>query len=432
MFEDYFNDADFNVDSYSTISAAGRMPFIFKDAVDGSNVYCRDLLVASGVSNATLTAKGNIWTSDDIQMDGQNSTIEIGNHPGDRTYYIGLNAFSSLSDPNASSSVINNYPFEGGQSRIIINSNFLIPGVAFYEFDIGPSFAPYNGSRYYKSLESVASRKTQPASTIYGYLNDGSGVIYKDATGDEFELYDITDEVTRKSALRSFINAQGGIKTNVLTNLPSTDVDGYVAGYAPIQHGTSANATWYTDAPDPTEEELPHATINGNEFHDLMTGSDNYLMDVFKLKTQKLGADVPSGSFNNFVDESVLDSLDWPDIIKFNTSGILDINDPANQEGIVYCRGNLTIHDSNPATRDTFRGTIICTGNVTIINSMNIVHDDDKILEKLIYSENMRKFFENGSRGKKVADYMEYSTSSGTRTFPKRYRIREWKEVAGS
>ena len=432
LFQDYFNDDDFNVDDYATTSVAGRMPFIFKDAVDGSNVYCRDLLIASGASSAHLTATGNIWTSDDIQMDGQDSTIKIGNATGsNKTYYIGLNAFSSLTDPNASSSVINNFPFEGGQSTIIINSNFLIPGVAFYEFDVGPSFAPYNGSKYYKSLESVAARKTQPASTIYGYLNDGSGVIYKDAAGDEFELYDITNEVARKNALRSFINAQGGIKTNVLTDLLPSEVDGYVAGYAPIQHGASANATWYTDAPDPTEEELLNATINGNEFHDLMTGSDNYLMDVFRMKTQKLGANVATGSFNDFVDESVLSSLNWPDIIKFTSSGTLDINDPASQEGIVYCKGNLTIYDSNTATPDTFRGTIICTGNVTIRDGVNIVHDDEKILEKLIYSENVRKFFERGGMGKKVADHMEYSTSSGTRTFPKRYRIREWKEVTG-
>lgn len=430
LFKDIFTE--FNVDDYA--SEGETMPFIFKDAVDGANIYCRDLLVASSVNGANLTATGNVWTSDDIQMDGKNSTIRIGSATGGaKTYYIGLNPFSSMADPNASSSVINNYPFEDGQSKIVINSSFLIPGVAFYEFDAGPSFAPYNGSKYYKSLESVAARKTQPTSTIYGYLHEGSGVIYRDVTGDEFELHDIDidDESIRKDALRNFITAQGGIKTNVLTDLLPSEVDGYVAGYAPIQHGADVAATWYTDAPDDTEFELEHSTSNGDKYHTLLVGENNYLMDVFRLKTQKLGADVATGSFNDFVDESVLASLDWPDVIKFTSSGTLDINVAANQEGIVYCKGDLTIYDSNPATPDTFRGTIICTGNVTIQNKVTIIYDESKILDKLIYSENVRKFFEKGSMGKKVADYMEYSTSSGTRTLPKRYRIREWKEVTG-
>lgn len=433
LFEDYFDDGVFDVDDYATIGADGAMPFVFKDAVDAANVYCRDLLVAPSVLNGSLTATGNIWTSDDIQMDGQNSTIRIGNAAGSKTYYIGLNPFSSVLNPNASSSVINNYPFEGGQSKIILNSNFVIPGVAFYEFDQGPAFSPYFNSPYYRSLESVAARKSYPTSTIYGYLSEGSGVIYRDTvTGDEFEVYGINDEMLRRDALRNFINAQGGIKTNVLTDLPHSDVDGYVAEIAPIQHSASDNATLYTNSPDPTVEVLPHSTANSNRYSTLTTGSDNYLMEVFKLKTQKLGANVATGSFNDFVDESVLASLNWPDIIKFTSSGTLDINVAANQEGIVYCKGDLTIIDSDTTSHDTFKGTIICTGNVTIRDDVTIIYDEDKVLDKLIYNENVRKFFENGSMGKRVADYMEYSTSSGTRTIPKRYRIREWKEVTGS
>ena len=84
--------------------------------------------------------------------------------------------------------------------------------------------------------------------------------------------------------------------------------------------------------------------------------------------------------------------MNWPDIIKFTSSGTLDINVAANQEGIVYCKGDLTIIDSDTTSHDTFKGTIICTGNVTIRDDVTIIYDEDKVLDKLIYNENVRKF----------------------------------------
>ena len=128
----------------------------------------------------SLLQYGNLWTMDDIQMDGEQSTIRIGwtKEEDDKTVtdssYIGLSDESSEDDPNTSSSVINNFPFTAAGLRnsvIRLNSNFFVPGVAFYNFfDFFDSPDPAGRTdKFYKSAESVTSRTEKPVAIINAY-----------------------------------------------------------------------------------------------------------------------------------------------------------------------------------------------------------------------------------------------------------------------
>ena len=80
-------------------------------------MYCESLEVAEDVEGATLQVDGNLWTMDDIQMTGNGRPSGSAGQKRKtvktvaKYSYIGLNGESSLRDPNTSSSVINNFPF---------------------------------------------------------------------------------------------------------------------------------------------------------------------------------------------------------------------------------------------------------------------------------------------------------------------------------
>lgn len=450
FFENYFKDSADSLErsfgndltTYTTTGPDGAMPFVFLDGEDRGNVYCNDLIVGvegAPISGASLKVAGNIWTRDDIQMEALGSTIEIGS--GD-TYYIGLNPFSATVNPNESSSVINNYPYDdtgAASSKIVINSNFYIPGVAFYEFATGPSSAMYGGKAYYSSLESIASRNSQPSSLLnaYIYRSDLGGASQTFTNGsDEFELFAPSEALKRRTALRDYISSVGGIFTNVKTDKIS--VDGYVAETALLHHGsTTSPATLYSNNPvDVGGISLPHSTDNFGRFSYFTIGSHHFLMDIFDTKTKKLGTGKPDGGFEHFIDDSVLPSLGINELINVTATGILDLQ--TYNEGIVYCDGNLVIRDSDlNSGSNSFRGVIICTGDVIIqggdaTRNIKIEYDESVIKRKLKYSEGVRKFFEKGTMGEKVEDFVEYSTSSGQKRTPKRYKLKEWREVTAS
>lgn len=416
----YGNDYFFDPTPLSAITisdytgSGGAMPFIFNDASDRGNVYCKSLLVKEGVTDAELFVDGNLWTRDDVQMDGQQSTIRIGNNSATRTNYIGLNPQSGLNDPNESSSVINNFPVkEDGtdNSTIVLNSNIVIPGIAFYEFA---------GGNYYSSAESLTARATTPTEIINAYFADEftaeTHSTFTDQEGVDFELITPTTDalIKKMDALIAFANTYDDIKTNIRTDL--TNLDGYVGGVALIHTSGSTKASIYADR-DPLR--LPHSTQIYPDYNAL--NGANALKDIFELKTRQLGT-TKTGGFSSFIDPSAAVSdleIYTPD------SGTLNLA-AGITSGIVYYDGNLTITGSG-----TFRGVIICTGDVTIqTNSAEIIYDESVISDKLKAHRNVRKFFEKGNSGDKIDAIQEYSSSSGTRTVMKRYKIKYWKEVA--
>lgn len=458
LFAREYRDSISNFNDYTPDKGAGvqNMPFIFKDAVDTGNVYCESVLVEEGVSGAVLTVDGNLWTRDDVQMDGQYSVINIGvvtqtNPAGPkipRYNYIGLNGESDVTDPNASSSVINNFPHgsDGVSNNSIIkmNSNFIVPGVAFYNFFTFPNPSTILND-FYKSGESITARTTNPVPTISAYVYNGVGAhkVYENDLREEFDLVD--DETIANQKVNALIdylerlyNDTGEtVYTNIYTDI--TYPEGYVAGVAMVQPNIGSSAKAYTHNPNPSSfaNSLTAASANLTAFTELSNGatSNFALMNLFSAKTKKLGTYDASDlyhpvtnpttdvcDFDDFVDETI--PVASSEIIRKSSGSTLNVT--GSMSGIVYCDGNLTI---NGTPGSEFKGAIICKGNLTITGNVRIVYDESVILKKLKKSANVRLFFKRGEMGEKLDDLIETSTSSGKRVL-NRYKILSWKEVA--
>jgi len=412
-----------------------NIPFVFKDFADQGNVYCDSLEVAEGVVGASLMVDGNLWTMDDIQMDGQQSVISVGTvDPGEgyakaKYTYIGLRDESSLTDPNKSSSVINNFPFFANgdpNSRITLNSNLLVPGVAFYNF-----FDSDWNDMFYKSAESVTARTEKPVAIINSYM-DPDGRVYYNQDGDEFRLMPEDIDSQRKAVIRFIDGIEAGVYTNIRSSLSAPE--GYVAGVALIEKetgGTPGPATVYTHESDGDGPGTAVALVNSNnnwiEYKDLT--NSNTLFRLHTAKTKMLGRyvgnydpDAEPVSFDELVRKDLMGSLDMPDLYKVEGNGTLDVS--LIGEAIVYCTGDLKITGSGE-----FRGAIICEGNVSIEGNVRIIYDENVIRRKLRNSAKLRDFFSKGEMGQKLFDVEEYSTTGGERIQVKLYRIAAWKET---
>jgi len=419
-------------------AGAGSIPFVFKDSVDQGNVYCESLEVAEGVERATLQVDGNLWTMDDIQMDGQRSLIRVGTTETSggevraRYSYIGLNPFSDKNDPNKSSSVINNFPFFGDgtpNSSIILNSNFLVPGVAFYHF-----YDSDGNNKFYKSIESATARTMNPTSIINAYVDTAGAGGYFNLEGDEFRLIPEENDPQR-NALTQFVYDIDGVYTNVRSNL--TNPAGYVAGVALIEKASGAKATATVYTHNPGMDTPGAVSLDGSNNNQIAFSNVTLENKIFRLhtaKTKMLGKyvgtydpDAAPIDFGDLVQRDMLLSMGLSDIVRIPSGGTLNINPGSGgvTSGIVYCAGDMTIRGDGTE----FKGAIICEGDVTIEGDVRITYDEDVIRRKLRYSEKLRTFFSKGEMGDKLFDIHEYSTTSGERVNVKRYRIPAWKEI---
>jgi len=418
------------------------IPFIFKDCVDQGNVYCDSLQVSEGVVGASLAVDGNLWTKDDIQMDGEQSAISVGTTSEKdgkiiaKYTYIGLNDESSEDDPNISSSVINNFPFtaDGRPNSIIrLNSNFIVPGVAFHNF-FDSDDPDSRRDKYYKSAESVTSRTENPVAIINAYV-DPAGDIYYNQDGDEFALLGIDIGVQTRAVIRFINDVDGGVFTNIRSSL--TEPSGYVAGVALVEKetgGTSGKATVYTREEEINETGAAKALVNSSEnWLEYLSLDNSYMLfRLYTAKTKMLGRYVESYDpdaepiepigFDELVRRDMLAGMGTPDLFRFDGNGTLNVT--TSLEGIVYCTGDLTITGNGE-----FRGAIICEGDVSIKGDVTIRYDESVIRRKLRNSAKLREFFSKGQMGQKLFDIEEYSTTSGERIQVKRYRITAWKET---
>ncbi len=457
----YFYDNAVNdsviISQYAPGGATNQMPFVFFDNIDQGNVYCDSVFVGS--DDVEVNIKGNLWTKDDIQLDANGSTIRIGHAVTDPTgktvpkyNYIGLSAESAIKgggeiNHRASSSVINNYPYTPANmpsSEIVMNSNMIVPGVAFYEFPDGS---------VYMSVESVTSRTSNPVSIINAYLHDPANpseafTPYTNADGVQIDLID-ANLLVKRQRLIDFIKSTkpeyGSLKTNINSDLNPDTIDGYIAGIALVNTNDPSDL-------DPADdvEMFTHEPYVQDDVSKLINSRDNYiafsylynnntLKKIFYSKTRKLGTkgsnvnSTDAVPFSDFLDSTITNPYTYFNgyEIKVVPAGdTLDVN--AVSEGIVYCNGNLTISDNDPTTPSEFRGTIICTGNVTIRDNVRLIYDEFEILEKLKNYYKVRKFFEDISETyfkMKMIDEIDLASDSGERNVVKRLRIKSWKEV---
>ena len=329
--------------------------------------------------------------------------------------------------------MINNFPFTAAGLRnsvIRLNSNFVVPGVAFYNFFDSPDPAD-RSDKYYKSVESITSRTENPVALINAYM-DPAGSIYYNQDGDEFALMGVNVDDQREAVILFIKDLAGGVYTNIRTNL--TEPAGYVAGVALVEKetgGAPGSATVYTHEPEETySEALANASENWLAYREL-TNSEK-LFRLHMAKTKMLGRYVESYDpavgpirFDSLVHEGMLGTMDRSEIIYLDgTPGKDRLTLSGTMEGIVYCTGDLTITGSGE-----FRGAIICKGDVAVEGDVTIRYDENVIRRKLKNSARLREFFSRGQMGQKIFDIEEYSTTSGKRVQVKRYRIAAWKEI---
>jgi len=433
----FFDDSGMSIikpytQDYTNTHYTDYVPFVFSD-IEGGNVYCNSLTVADGVENSSVYLQGNLWTLDDVQMDGRNSKIIINGT------YIGLRSDAGDGeDPNNSSSIINNSYDKGG--IISLGSQFVVPGTAFRRFD-GTTAVPPN--LFYQTAESVSSSNPEIFSIYMNTLEAGPGtyvfddyyINMDDGSVIVFTLIRFSNLSDKINHMTDYFNFTGDIpETGIM--VPGT-VNGYSLGASIVKREggklalTRNSGEWKWAA-----NQLAYNTLKG------------WLKDIFDMKTMYLGTkDLTfTGPDSKLVDKSV--TLYGTENVKvfaggglhqFTMTGFSDMiyseGDislvlDGHNTGIVYSKGDVTLKGTG-----TFRGTIISEGNIRISGDIKICYDESVIINLLKSSDKIRKFFSPSSvnMGSPVYYTVEESIDprGGERSssFKKRYKIRSWEEM---
>ena len=433
-----------NISAYTEGTSSGNIPYIFKD-INGGNVYCNNLSIEErddhgfSVNNARITVKGSVWTYDDIQMDGINSTITVEKN------FIGLTSGSDNENKNYSSAVINNQP---ASSKINLRGGIIAPGTAHVQFDTGEE----GRYVYYQTAESVTAKQQDlfaaysdvPPSGSYGvdytydWFNKRAGpathifylLRFGELTNPGAGTQDLLD---RK--IGYFLNHIVGkqIKTGIYS---SSSVAGYALG------GVGMHNT----------EDAPYAafySMNDISNRNAFTTIRDTLIQIMKYKTQNMGTSdktmdslINSAAISGTVGDikklnQVSNQLNTNDTNRgfIYSAGSLTITGGENFSGIIFSEGDITVN-----TNAKFDGTIISKGNIIITGNPEIRYCEAVIkglMNPVIdtpQAESIRAFFspEGLKMGKPVFHVVgtTISTNSAQRStsIKKRYRITQWVE----
>ncbi|NLT57967.1 MAG: hypothetical protein GXX99_03290 [Clostridiales bacterium] len=388
----------------------GALPLLYDDTVYG-NVYCSDLKVDEGADGAVIALDGHLITTDDIELNGKNSTIVVNGN------FVGLNSEANFSTdgPNASSSVINNQPKDesGRVSKITLSGRMIVPGVAYGEYADGPGADSF--SQYYRTVESVTA-KLNEILLAYLYPEEGDPeasygppAIYTASDGTEYFLKD-AQFASDDGRIADFLSALEG---NPESKINVGPLEGYTLGLVVSDGG-------------------PSGVIRGaNEHYTRYMLGREPLLGVFNAKTRGFG-------FNNgwtmadMVSKSAAPS--GGKVTYISGPGSIEIDDDMDDMyGIIYCTGDLELSGSG-----TFRGVILCEGDISVSGSPHIYYDEGVVDGIMSAPGNRaeRAFFAPGcdyvknKGGKTYTYYEDYDTTSGVREM-KRYRIESWIEGNG-
>lgn len=414
------------------------IPLLYNDK-KGGNIYCNTLSVDESfegqvVDSGQIKADGNVTTYDDIQMDGLNSEITVGN-PQSTVIgnYIGVNSDAENGNPNASSSVINNTALEG--SKITLNGKFIVPGTAWAEFKGIKNNAVWVANPpAYQTGESITAKNPDIFSAYLTETNSNHN--YDQYTYDlptsgdievSFSLLRGNSDV-KSLQLVDFLKGK-----NVVSNVYSgSNVDGYSLGAAILHQNGATTAT--------ALDHLQYGNYLANKlaFDSFKTS----LEKIFISKTQRVGTvGKLATSFNGvFVDESAvfnsgvlrptnsLAALSTANSFVYleQTNGSTStLNLSSSQSGMIYCKGDLEITGDG-----LYKGTIICDGNVLVSGNPTITYDEETIQKVLVADGNARRFFAlPGAKMGEDNHVTSIAYDGAVRTDVKRYHIIEWKEV---
>lgn len=423
--EYYYADSAVNGDDSYKESNVGAplLPFIYKDSA-GGNVYCNNLAIEgvegfTKVTNGILSVAGDLWTQDDIQNDGgSGSRISVQGN------YIGISSDANNGDPNGSSAVINNAVAAGGS--VTINGDYVIPGTAFYRFAGGAGTAG-SSAAYYQTAESGNAR-TMDTFALYFHTGSDTTTYFTSSAGDD--SYDLYSPSSQDSKLSYFRNGFNSLTAKPASNIFVKDNGNYYSLGVVIDTNGTAGALRYNDST---------YTQNRTSYY----GANSAVMPgVFDTKTRLYGT--PGQTFFDLTN-SAFGVTDPGNGFYYlgATSGNTFVVDAQHSSGIVYSNGDLTLSGSG-----TFKGAIICAGNLTINSGVSIVHDESAIKSVLGVDDSKgiitsdsgsrlaRAFFTPTAKpltlGKDLAteQITKISTVAGEKVTAgiDRYTINSWKE----
>jgi hypothetical protein len=437
------------------------IPFFYRDWL-GGNVYCNSLAIEENVDGALIAAHngpagagagagavgtdgvdgaygsygsygadgasvpaGTVWTLDDVQNSGRNSTISIDGN------LIGISSDASFGDHTASSAVINTYY---DSSRIVLGGAVVMPGTAFIRFD-GLNDLFEEGT-FFETAESVTASNSgilraymeKPAvepESIYYY---DRFVLNTERGPSDFFLvnYDVIgDKVSHLARSLSGRIPDTGI-------VVGDSLEGYARG-AIIAEKSSGEKIMLGG---PELGELGDYSVMGNYAQNYLAYSEikDSLRAAFSAKTESLGT---SGfALRDLVDPQavmasplggVREGLEGA-ITYLVGDSVLDLSE--DMSGIVYCAADalgglptLTI-----AGDGVFRGAIICEGNVAITGSPTIRHDESLIAKLILFYPGVQAFFKPGEMGDSSYVRILRMSQGAEKIKKERYALAGWRE----
>ncbi len=408
----------------------GVVPLLYDD-YNWGNVYCHDLKVDEGATNAEIELNGNLIAADDIEMNGSESAITLEGN------FVGINSEAEKAgeavDPNASSAIINNQAIDGGSS-INLNGNLIVPGIAYAEYAKGPEtdiagkedYYFTDGDKvYYPTVESVAARN-QASFEYYLYTDNGAFIVFY-INGTKYYLKELSSE-SFENKLNDFASAGAAFEPigSRIFIRGFDELKGYSLGVV-IGDAASAGA----GRPVDLKNAIASYSVNENKYR--AASSKGQLKNVQEAKTKHFGYYDQSLTMGGLVGSKEPNTVYYFSgyTVSKRSSGTLSID--GEMSGIVYSTGDLTVAGSG-----TFKGVILCEGNVTIAGNVTLKYDEDVVSGIVSDSKSLsaRAFFKPGcvyakkNGGKTYAYYEDYDSTSGIKTETKRYRIESWLEGA--
>lgn len=421
----HYMDTTMDVEDISQVIENGSNAFwFFNQDNRGGNVYAMNLAISDAVTNnGSIDVDGNVWTYDDVALEGNNSTIRIDGN------YFGMNSESGAGQHNQSSTIINNAYDEG--SKIFVG-NMFVPGLSFIRFDDGPT--PGNAAEYFRTLESVSANNPK----LFNAYNDPAGGWYKlivDSVEYQFQLEDAFASANTPAQITSYINANfpADAVSNIILDGPLSGITGYSLG-AVVAHNTESAAF--------ASSGLINDSLALRNKYDSLTSAK--IQQVFAAKTAELflsGTTAGSKTTANF---NTLLAINGGDSTLFsgtlagsNVSGLgtnhmyygtgnvtLQLG-ATPLSGIVYVDGNVTITGNG-----TFNGCIIANGSVTISSDNVTINYDESVITALMSNNNeIYRFFGAHLPGNFNTTELTVRTS-GAFSEKKRFKTIEWSEEA--
>ena len=412
------------------------IPYFYRDH-PGGNVYCNNLTIEENVRDASIVIEngsaggganngiiGVVWTLDNVNNRGSGSRIAIEGN------LIGLSSDAVFDDYTSSSAVINtNYD----NSVIELNGAVVMPGAAYMKFDGVNGIKDEN--TFFETAESLTASNTAIINAYMEKPNYDPGVLYY------FNRYMLRTERGVSDVFlvhyESIIDKTRHLISRLSGKIPDTGVvlgeslEGYTRGAA-IAADAFGNKLLFG----------PPGFGEMEGYREIAHYADNYLayMEIkdslktaFESKTESLGT---SGyNFGDFVKISaVLDPYGrlYPELegtITFlKGDSVLEID--GERSGIIYCAAmmNGSLPKLTLTGDGSFRGTIICEGDIEIHGGLTIEYDEKLISKILLYHPEIREFFSPGEMGE--TSYVRItSIAHGVKKLVKdRYKVIDWKQ----